>query len=120
MRGNFTSHLAGDLAALHDALQARRSDLAWQLLYEVPRPAPDRPALRAEADGLDRDLETLRSPEATPDELAWVRNGRGRSEAYTAGLTPDTWTSATVVGAPCAAGIAQGPIRKMRHAQVRP
>jgi hypothetical protein len=34
---------------------------------------PERAELRASAEGIDADLETLRDPEATGDDLEWVR-----------------------------------------------
>lgn len=91
-----TAHLSPDLADLHDRLQSRRAELAWQMLYEVPRDAPERAVVRAEEAGLDDDLATLRNPEATQSELDWVRNWGGSPdpEAVTdSAPARDTWTA---------------------------
>lgn len=89
MRSNLTSHLPADLAEVHDVTQARRAEVAWQCLYALPRDAPERTALRAEAEALDAVLEILRNPESTPAEREWVRK-RG-AEADTAVPATDAW-----------------------------
>jgi hypothetical protein len=105
MRNNGTSHLTADLAQLHDSLQALRAEVAWRCLNEVRPGDPGRAELRASAEGLDADLKTLRDPEATGEDLEWVRSmwdgvptsydawtAAPAAEADTTAPAPDTWT----------------------------
>jgi hypothetical protein len=72
MRDNGTSHLSADLAQLYDGLQALRAEVARRELT-LAADAPERAELRASAEGIDADLETLRNPGATADDLEWVQ-----------------------------------------------
>jgi hypothetical protein len=67
------SHLPTDLAGLHDGLQALREEVARRE-FTLPCDAPERGELRAAAEGIGADLETLRDPAADRAELDWVRS----------------------------------------------
>jgi hypothetical protein len=66
------SHLPADLAELHDGLQALREEVARRE-FTLPGDAPERGELRATAEGIGADLETLREPGADGADLDWVR-----------------------------------------------
>src|ERR1700722_8057505 len=97
MRSQITAHLPEDLEAIYDAAIRRRGEIArGRLARGVETPEPR--AVAVEAERLDAIRDTLRNPESTVDEIAWVRTQGGplvqpAAEADTTVAPPGGWAA---------------------------